>query len=71
MNLHMMELANEIAKLRRENEKLKQQLDNSAPVEMVRGLKNDLHTALARNDEKDEEIYKLKIRLDLILKLAS
>ena len=56
---HLMELAEEIVKLRRENETLKRALYNSVSLEVVRGLKNDLYTALAKNDDKQLEIDRL------------
>lgn len=43
---HLMELANEIVRLRTENEKLKRQLDFSVGYEMVRLIKTDLYNAL-------------------------
>jgi regulator of replication initiation timing len=43
---HLMELANEIVRLRTENEKLKRQLDFSVSYEMVRLIKTDLYNAL-------------------------
>ena len=43
---HLMQLANEIVRLRTENEKLKQQLDLKVSYEVVRGLKTHLYNAL-------------------------
>lgn len=43
---HMMELVNEIVRLKTENEKLKAQLDLKVSYEVVRGLKTHLYNAL-------------------------
>jgi regulator of replication initiation timing len=53
---HLMELVNEIVKLKMENEKLKRQLDNSVSCEVVRNLKSQLYTALAQNQQLSNDL---------------
>lgn len=57
---HLMELANEIVKLKLENEKLRRQLQNSVSVQVLNALKNDLHNAWAQNRIDKDKIDQLK-----------
>jgi hypothetical protein len=58
-NEQLMEFVNEVVRLKIENANLKRQLEESAPVHVVRDLKNQLYKALGEKDDMKRENFGL------------